>query len=143
MGAQPRQIREDVVMNTPQNALSLRIFTSMSDRWGLHPLYEAIVERAREMHLAGATVVRGPLGFGYSRRLRKGRLLALSENLPVVIEIVDTEENINEFLPVLDGMMESGLVTIQKAQVLRYSRQRQSFARRLKEHFSRETVQPP
>jgi hypothetical protein len=129
-------------MDTPENALILRIFTSVSDRSGLDALYLAIVKRAREMQLAGATVLRGPLGFGHSRRLHKAHLLQLAPDLPVVIEIVDTEEKINEFLSVLDGMMESGLVTIQEAQVRRYSRERPSFARRLKEHFSPETVQP-
>jgi PII-like signaling protein len=109
-------------MDTPQNALVLRIFTSVSDRCGLDALYLVIVQRAREMHLAGATVLRGPLGFGHSRRLHKGRLLELTQDLPVVIEIVDTEEKINKFLLVLDGMMDSGLVTIEKAQMLRYGR---------------------
>jgi len=78
------------------------------------------VMKAREMHLAGATVLRGPMGFGASSRLHTTKILRLSEDLPLVIEIVDSEEKINEFLPVLDNMMSSGLVTIEKVQVLHY-----------------------
>jgi PII-like signaling protein len=74
------------------------------------------------MHLAGATVLRGPMGFGHSSRLHTTKILRLSEDLPLVIEIVDGEDKINAFLPVLDGMMEGGLVTIEKVQVLQYGR---------------------
>jgi PII-like signaling protein len=84
------------------------------------PLYEAIVLKAREMHLGGATVLRGPLGFGHSSRLHTAKLLRLSEDLPLVIEIVDSEEKINAFLPTLDAMMGSGLVTLEKVKVLQY-----------------------
>ena len=79
-----------------------------------------IVLKAREMHLAGATVLRGPMGFGHSSRLHTSKILRLSEDLPLVIEIVDDEDKIESFLPVLDDMMGSGLVTLEKVKVLRY-----------------------
>jgi PII-like signaling protein len=107
-------------MQIPKQALLLRIFFGEDDKLGGRPLYEAIVLKAREMHLAGATVLRGPMGFGASSRLHTTKILRLSEDLPLVIEIVDSEEKINEFLPVLDGMMSSGLVTLEKVQVLQY-----------------------
>ena len=107
-------------MQIPKQALLLRIFIGEDDRWQGSPLYEAIVLKAREMHLAGATVLRGPMGFGASSRLHTTKILRLSEDLPLVIEIVDSEEKINEFLPVLDGMMASGLITLEKVQVLQY-----------------------
>jgi PII-like signaling protein len=107
-------------MQLPKQAVLLRIFFGEDDKFGRSPLYEAIVMKAREMHLAGATVLRGPMGFGASSRLHTTKILRLSEDLPLVIEIVDSEEKINEFLPVLDEMMPSGLVTIEKVQVLHY-----------------------
>ena len=107
-------------MQIPKQALLLRIFIGEDDRVDDGPLHEAIVLRAREMHLAGATVLRGPMGFGASSRLHTTKILRLSEDLPVVIEIVESEEKINDFLPVLDGMMSSGLVTLEKVQVLQY-----------------------
>src|SRR5271168_1391965 len=107
-------------MEIPQDAVLLRIFIGESDRWEHAPLYEAIVLKAREMHLGGATVLRGPMGFGHSSRLHTTKILRLSEDLPFVIEIVDSEEKINQFLPVLDEMMGSGLVTIEKVKVLQY-----------------------
>jgi PII-like signaling protein len=107
-------------MQIPRQALLLRIFIGEDDKFGGSPLYEAIVLRAREMHLAGATVLRGQMGFGASSRLHTTKILRLSEDLPLVIEIVDSEEKINAFLPVLDGMMPSGLVTLEKVQVLQY-----------------------
>jgi PII-like signaling protein len=107
-------------MQVPRNAVLLRVFIGEDDRFEHHPLYEAIVLKARERHLAGATVFRGPMGFGHSSRLHTAKILRLSEDLPVVIEIVDSEEQINSFLPVLDGMMGSGLVTMEKVQVLQY-----------------------
>jgi PII-like signaling protein len=76
--------------------------------------------KAREQHLAGATVLRGPMGFGKSSRLHTSKILRLSEDLPLLIEIVDSEDNINAFLPILDGMMSSGLITLEKVQVLQY-----------------------
>jgi len=107
-------------MRIPRDALLLRIFIGEEERHGRQPLYEAIVLKAREMHLGGATVLRGPLGYGHSSRLHTAKVLRLSEDLPIVIEIVDGEEKINEFLPVLDGMMGSGLITLEKVQVLHY-----------------------
>jgi PII-like signaling protein len=107
-------------MQIPQDALLLRIFLGESDRHEGHPLYEAIVLRARELHLAGATVLRGPMGFGKSSRLHTAKILRLSLDLPLVIEIVDSEENVRAFLPVLDTMMQGGLVTLEKVQVLHY-----------------------
>jgi hypothetical protein len=107
-------------MQIPKQAVLLRIFFGEDDRNGGRPLYEAIVLKAREMHLAGATVLRGPMGFGHSSRLHTTKILRLSEDLPLIIEIVDSEEKINEFIPVLDGLMTSGLVTLEKVQVLQY-----------------------
>jgi PII-like signaling protein len=107
-------------MRIPHDAILLRIFLGENDRWERHPLYEAIVLKAREMHLAGATVLRGPMGFGRSSRLHTAKVLRLSEDLPFVVEIVDSEEKINAFLPVLDGMMGSGLITIERVRVLQY-----------------------
>ena len=107
-------------MQIPKQALLLRIFIGEDDRDDGRPLYEAIVLKAREMHLAGATVLRGPMGYGRSSRLHTAKILRLSEDLPLVIEIVDSEEKVDAFLPVLDGMMTSGLVTLEKVQVLRY-----------------------
>ena len=107
-------------MQLPRQAVLLRIFLGENDRHEHKPLYEAIVLKAREMHLAGATVLRGPMSYGHSSRLHTAKILRLSEDLPVVIEIVESEEKINEFLPVLDGMMGSGLVTLEKVQVLQY-----------------------
>ena len=107
-------------MQLPRDALLLRIFIGEKDRQGHQPLFEAIVLKAREQHLAGATVLRGPMGFGHSSRLHTAKVLRLSEDLPMVIEIVDSEEKIKAFLPLLDGMMPSGLVTLEKVQVLQY-----------------------
>lgn len=107
-------------MQIPKQALLLRIFIGENDRFGSSPLHEAIVLKARELHLAGATVLRGPMGFGKSSRLHTSKILRLSEDLPVVIEIVDSEESINGFLPMLDKMMTSGLITLEKVQVLQY-----------------------
>jgi len=109
----------------PHDAVLLRIFIGENDRFENAPLYEAIVLKAREMHLGGATVLRGPMGLGHSSRLHTTKILRLSEDLPFVIEIVDSEEKINQFLPVLDGMMGSGLVTIEKVKVLQYGTPRQ------------------
>ena len=107
-------------MQIPSQAVSLRIFIGESDSCEGKPLYEAIVLKARELHLAGATVLRGPMGFGKSSRLHTSKILRLSEDLPLLIEIVDSEDNINAFLPILDGMMSSGLITLEKVQVLQY-----------------------
>ncbi|MDA9433957.1 DUF190 domain-containing protein [Bradyrhizobium sp. CCBAU 51627] len=107
-------------MQIPNQAVLLRIFIGESDHYDGKPLYEAIVLAARERHLAGATVLRGPMGFGKSSRLHTSKILRLSEDLPLLIEIVDSEDNINAFLPILDGMMSSGLITLEKVQVLQY-----------------------
>ena len=107
-------------MQIPKQAVLLRIFIGEDDQFQGRPLYEAIVMRAREQHLAGATVLRGPMGFGKSTRLHTTKILRLSEDLPLVIEIVDSEDDINRFLPMLDGMMSSGLITMEKVQVLQY-----------------------
>ena len=109
-------------MQIPHEAVLLRIFIGESDRWEHKPLYEAIVLKARELHLAGATVLRGPMGFGKSSRLHTAKILRLSADLPLVIEIVDSEAKINDFLPVLRGMMEGGLVTLEKVRVLIYGK---------------------
>jgi PII-like signaling protein len=99
----------------------LRVFIGENDRHGARPLYEAIVLAARERGLAGATVIRGPMGYGASSRLHTAKILRLSEDLPLVIEIVDSEDRIKAFLPVLETMMTAGgLVTLEKVQVIRY-----------------------
>ena len=107
-------------MQVPHDAVSLRIFLGENDRHDGKPLYEAIVLAARTAGLAGATVLRGPMGFGHSSRLHTAKILRLSQDLPLLIEIVDSEEKINAFLPTLDAMMGSGLVTMEKLKVLRY-----------------------
>ncbi len=107
-------------MHLPHEATLLRIFIGESDKWQHKPLYEAIVLKARELHLAGATVLRGPMGFGKSSRLHTAKILRLSMDLPLVIEIVDSEEKIQAFLPTLDEMMKGGLVTLEKVRVIDY-----------------------
>jgi len=107
-------------MQIPHEAVLLRVFIGESDRWEHKPLYEAIVLKAREAHLAGATVLRGPMGFGKSSLLHTAKILRLSMDLPLVIEIVDSEEKIQSFLPALDEMMKGGLVTMEKVRVIDY-----------------------
>ena len=107
-------------MKTPENGKLLRIFVGESDRWHHRPLYEAIVLKARELGLAGATVLRGPMGFGANSHLHTAKILRLSLDLPMVIEIVDTEEKIRLLLPALDEMVLDGLVTLEDVQVLKY-----------------------
>jgi PII-like signaling protein len=107
-------------MQIPKQAQLLRIFIGENDRDNGRPLYESIVLRAREMQIAGATVMRGAMGFGHSSRLHTTKILRLSEDLPLVIEIVDSEDKISAFLPVLDAIMTSGLVTLEKVQVVQY-----------------------
>ena len=111
-------------MQLPHDAVLLRIFLGEADKHQGKPLYEAIVLKARELHLAGATVLRGPMGYGHSSRLHTAKILRLSEDLPLVIEIVDAEDKIEAFLPVLDGMIGSGLVTMEKVKVLRYGNEK-------------------
>ena len=107
-------------MQIPREAVLLRIFFGENDKFHRLPLHEAIVMKAREMHLAGATVLRGHIGFGHSSRIHASKLLRLSQDLPVVVEIIDSQEKIDSFLPVLDGMMSSGLITMERAEVLQY-----------------------
>src|SRR5439155_12687885 len=107
-------------MQIPHEAMLLRIFIGESDRWAHKALYEAIVLKARELHLAGATVFRGAMGFGKSSRLHTAKILRLSMDLPIVIEIVDSEQKVQSFLPTLDQMMGGGLVTMEKVQCLHY-----------------------
>ena len=107
-------------MKLPEEAELLRIFIGESDRYDGKPLYEAIVEEARRQNLGGATVFRGLLGYGAHSRMHTAKLLRLSEDLPVVIEIVDSTEKIQAFLPDLDRMMDEGLVTVERAKVLVY-----------------------
>lgn len=107
-------------MQIPRDAVLLRIFIGESERSDHKPLYEAIVLKARELQLGGATVIRGPMGFGRSSHLHSAKLLRLSEDLPMIIEIVDSQEKIDAFIPILDQMMGSGLITVEKVQVLQY-----------------------
>jgi len=113
-------------MHIPQDAVLLRIFIGENDRYEHQPLYQAIVLKARELQLAGATVLRGPMGFGKSSHLHTAKILRLSMDLPMVIDIVDSEEKVNAFLPVLDKMMGGGLVTLERAKVIRYRDQGRS-----------------
>ena len=107
-------------MKIPEEGHLLRVFIGESDRWHGKPLYEAIVRKARELHLAGATVLRGPMGFGAKSRLHTAKILCLSEDLPVVIEIVDGQEKIDELLVHIDEMVQEGLVTLEKVRVIKY-----------------------
>jgi PII-like signaling protein len=104
----------------PEDAVLLRIFVGENDKHGRQPLFEAIVMKARESHMAGATVLRGPMGFGKASRLHTAKILRLSEDLPVVIEIVDSEAKIDAFLTELEPMLGSGLVTLERVRVIRY-----------------------
>jgi PII-like signaling protein len=104
----------------PSEAQLLRIFIGESDKHGHRPLYEAIVEEARKRGMAGATVLRGVMGFGKASRIHTIKILRLSEDLPIVIEIVDKPERIAAFLPDLDNMVQDGLVTLESVQVIKY-----------------------
>jgi PII-like signaling protein len=112
-------------MSLPREAMLLRIYLGEDDKFQHQPLYEAIVMKAREVRLAGATVLRGPMGFGQSSHLHTANILRLAENLPVVVEIVDSEDKIRGFLPELDSMMGSGLATLEKIEVLQYGAKKQ------------------
>src|SRR5882724_12564908 len=114
------RMKGNETMQIPEKASLLRIFIGEDDRADGRPLYEAIVLKAREAHLAGATVLRGPLGFGRSSVLHTAKILRLSQDLPMVIEIVDTEEKIQAFLPVLLQLTQSCLITLEKVTVIRY-----------------------
>jgi PII-like signaling protein len=114
----------DLTMALSRDAVLLRIFIGEDDKADHRPLYEAIVLKAREMHLAGATVLRGPMGFGHSSVLHTTKIVRLSQDLPLVIEIVDSEEAINSFVDAIEGMMGSALVTIEKVKVIQYGTKR-------------------
>ena len=107
-------------MKIPQDGYLLRVFIGESDRWQGKPLYEAIVMKARELHLAGATVLRGPMGFGATSRLHTAKVLRLSEDLPMIVEIIDAKEKIDELMPHIDQMVQEGLVTLEPVQVIQY-----------------------
>jgi len=114
-------------MQISEKATLLRIFLGENDRCGSQPLYEAHILKAREMHLTGATVLRGPMGFGRTGRLHTAKILRLSGNLPMVVEIVDAEERIQHFLSAIEPMMTDGLVTLETVQVVRYGGGEASF----------------
>lgn len=107
-------------MSIPEEGYLLRIFVGESDRYGNHPLYESIVLKAREQGLAGATVLRGLMGFGRHSVLHTAKILRLSEDLPMIVEIVDSREKVEAFLPLLDEMISDGLVTLERVKVLHY-----------------------
>jgi PII-like signaling protein len=114
----------DLTMKLSRDSMLLRIFIGEDDKADHKPLYEAIVLKAREMHLAGATVLRGPLGFGHSSVLHTTKIVRLSQDLPIVIEIIDTEEKINAFVDAIEGIMGSGLMTLEKVKVIQYGTER-------------------
>ncbi len=107
-------------MKIPGEGYLLRIFIGENDKWRGRPLYEAIVLKARELHMAGATVLRGPMGFGAHSRLHTAKIMRLSEDLPMVIEIVDGKDKIDELMPHIDQMVQEGLVTLERVQVIKY-----------------------
>lgn len=105
----------------PEPAQRLTIYIGESDKWHGTPLYEAIVLKARELHVAGATVLRGPMGFGADSRIHTSKILRLSEDLPILIEIIDTAAKLSTLIPQLRAMMQGGLVTIEDVGILIYS----------------------
>jgi PII-like signaling protein len=107
-------------MKLPEEAVMIRIYIGENDQYRGRPLYEEIVLRARSLNLAGATVLRGLLGFGANSRIHAAKLLTLSDDLPIVIEIVDTEENISLIMPFIDDVVKEGLVTMEKMRVIKY-----------------------
>lgn len=107
-------------MKISEDGQLLRIFIGESDRWHGQPLYEAIVLKAREMGIAGATMLRGLMGFGAASRIHTAKILRLSEDLPIIIEIVDSADKIDLLLPVIDEMVGEGLVTLEKVRILQY-----------------------
>jgi len=107
-------------MKLPEQGMLLRIFVGETDKYGSKALYEQIVIKARELNLAGATVIRGIMGFGANSRMHTTKVLRLSEDLPVIIEIVDTEENLNKLIPFLDEAVAEGLITLEKVRVIKY-----------------------
>ena len=117
----PESSRVPKTRDLPEECSLLRIFLGEADEYMHRPLYRAIVLRARELHLAGATVLRGPMGYGRSTHLHNAHILRLSLDLPIVVEIVDETEKITAFLPELEKMMRGGLITMERAQVYRYA----------------------
>jgi PII-like signaling protein len=117
----PESSRVPKTRDLPEECSLLRIFLGEADEYMHRPLYRAIVLRARELHLAGATVLRGPMGYGRSTHLHNAHILRLSLDLPIVVEIVDETEKITAFLPELEKMMRGGLITLERAQVYRYA----------------------
>jgi PII-like signaling protein len=107
-------------MKLPEEGTQLRIFIGETDSYKGKPLYEQIVLKAQELNLAGATVVRGIMGFGADSRMHTAKILRLSEDLPIIIEIVDTEENLQKLQPFLDEAVEEGLITLEKVKVIKY-----------------------
>ncbi|MGD8454414.1 MAG: DUF190 domain-containing protein [Phycisphaerae bacterium] len=107
-------------MKIPEEGCLLRIFIGESDKWHGQPLYEAIVRKARELNLAGATVLRGPMGFGAHSRMHTAKILRLSEDLPIVVEIVDSQQKIDELMPFIDEAVAEGLVTLERVRVIKY-----------------------
>ncbi|HET6569191.1 MAG TPA: DUF190 domain-containing protein [Rhodothermales bacterium] len=107
-------------MKLPEEGLLLRIFVGESDQHRGKPVYEQIVLKARELGMAGATVLHGTMGFGAASRIHTAKLLRLSEDLPVVVELVDTEERINQLLPFLDEVVRGGLITLERVRVMKY-----------------------
>jgi PII-like signaling protein len=114
----------DLTMQLPHNAVLLRIFFGENDKFEKLPLYEAIVLKARETGLAGATVIRGNVGYGHSSHIHTTKILRLAQDLPVIVEIVDAQDKIEKFLPLLDAMMSSGLITMENVRVLQYGTER-------------------
>ncbi|MBN2310341.1 MAG: DUF190 domain-containing protein [Candidatus Hydrogenedentes bacterium] len=107
-------------MKIPKDGYLLRVFLGEGDKWHGKPLYEALFMKARELHLAGATVLRGPMGFGAKSHLHTAKLLRISEDLPIIIEIVDSKENLDRLMPYIDEMVQDGLVTLEPVHVIRY-----------------------
>ena len=107
-------------MKLPEEGFLLRVFIGETDSYNGRALYEQIVLKARELNLAGATVIRGIMGYGANSRIHTAKLLRLSEDLPVVVEIVDTEENLNKIIPFLDEAVQEGLITQEKVRIIKY-----------------------
>lgn len=107
-------------MKIPEQGMLLRVFVGEQDKWHREPLYQAIVTLAKKEGLAGATAVKGFLGFGKNSRMHTAKLLRLSEDLPIIIEIVDSEEKLLKFISHLDPMVKEGLITTEKVSVVVY-----------------------
>ena len=112
-------------MKLPEEGMLLRIFIGESDSFRGKPLYEQIVLKARELNLAGATVIHGTMGFGAGSRIHTAKIVRLSEDLPIIVELVDTEEKLNSLMPFLDETVEEGLITMERVKVVKYRRKGQ------------------